>query len=165
MSGATELPRIVASERGGEDALSVVSFVVGEHARLAVEAHAVTEVVEAGAWSVLPRAPEHVLGLAQVRGRPVPVVDLARFFGLQTGTRTDVDLAPRLVVVVAGSMEVALLGHSLVVQDVAGHGVAGDALGYGARLRPHVLGQLRTSRGLAVLIDLPAVLEAARVRD
>jgi chemotaxis signal transduction protein len=145
---------------------SVLSFVVAGRTRLAIDARFVAEVVDAGPLTPLPRAPVHIDGLAQVRGRPVPVLNLARFFALRSEPAAEQhEDALRLVVVRAGAMEVALLGRSVLVEDVAPESIRRTAIAYGERLRPHVRAEARTRRGFAVLLDLPGVLAAARVRD
>jgi chemotaxis signal transduction protein len=142
----------------------VLSFVVGTGTRVAVDARLVEEVVDVGPLTPLPRSPRHVDGLAQVRGRPVPVLDLARFFALR-GEIDAIDETPRLVVVRASAMEVALVARSVLVDDVAPDAIRRSGIAYGERLRPHVRAETPTRRGYAVLLDLPGVLAAARVRE
>jgi purine-binding chemotaxis protein CheW len=57
----------------------------------------------------VPGAPSHVLGLVQVRGRVIPVVDARVRFGLPPGERT---LDSRVVVGQLGSRTVGLLVDS-----------------------------------------------------
>jgi chemotaxis signal transduction protein len=145
---------------------SVLSFVVGRGTRFAVASEHVAEVVDTGPVTPLPRAAGHVEGIAQVGGRPVPVLNLAPLFALPPELPDDApEEAPRLLVVAAGGMEVALLVRSVIVEEVVFSTPDNDRIAYGDQLRPHVRGQTQTRRGVAVLLDLRGVLEAARVRD
>jgi chemotaxis signal transduction protein len=144
----------------------VISFLVGASTRVALVATTALEIVDGGPLTVIPHAPGHVLGIAQVRGRPLPVVDLAPFLDLPRHDRPSGNLSgiDRLVVVAAGSLEVALLGREVHVDDRPRVAPARGTLPYGDAIAEHVVAELETARGIAVLLDLPRVLEAARVR-
>jgi chemotaxis signal transduction protein len=142
---------------------TVLTFVVGADTRLAVESRWVTEVADAGPITPLPRAPEHVKGIGQVRGRPIVVVDLGRFLDLPEHPAGGHGEALRFVMVRTHTMEVALACRSVLFEEVEPqHGSA--RMAYGDRLRPHVRAEATTRRGPAVVLDLLGVLEAARVR-
>lgn len=64
-----------------EDVRENVVFRLGD-ALLAVPVAAVREIIEPQALTPLPRAPRHVLGLIEVRGRSLAVVDVALKLGL-----------------------------------------------------------------------------------
>lgn len=64
------------------DQVSVLVVEVASH-RVAFLADAVDEVLPAALPVPLPGSPEVVEGLLDVRGEPVPVVDVARRFGLE----------------------------------------------------------------------------------
>lgn len=57
----------------------------------------------------VPGAPPHVLGIVQIRGRVIPVVDLRRRFGLGERER---ELSDRVLVVQHDAREVGLLADS-----------------------------------------------------
>lgn len=141
-----------------------MSFVIGDDVRVAVDAGHVEEVLTPRPLTPLPGAPRHVTGIAQIRGRPVPVVDLAPFFSLPPTAGGD-DAMPRLILVEAGSMEVALVAREVVIDDADLADDATDPMTYGERLRPFVRLHARTRRGVAVVLHLADLLEAARVRD
>ncbi len=151
------------SSSAAPTAVTVLSFAVGPRTRVALLSRWVREVLSPHALTPVPGAPPHVSGIAQIGGRPVAVVDLAPFFGL-TGGDVAVDDMPRLVLVQSGTMEVALCGRSVLVEDLDLDEHAGGDQMFGERLRPHVQGRVTTRRGIAVVLDLPSVLEAARVR-
>jgi chemotaxis signal transduction protein len=93
------------------------------------------------------------------------VVDLGLFFGLKGSIAGRDGDGLRYVVAGVDEMEVALVGRSVLVQNVGRADIEQDEMDYGQRLRPYVRGAIETSRGIAVLLDLPAALEATRVRE
>ena len=104
----------------------------------------------------VPGSPAHVMGLVQVRGRVVPVIDLRRRFGLDPH---QVSANSRVVVVHAGGRVIALLADS--AREVARIDPAET------RAAPEVVsdsGQgfvkavARASNRLVMLIDLPRVI-------
>ncbi len=90
-----------------------VIFTVGAtHHALPIDV--VLEILVPGPITPAPGAPHAVLGLAQVRGRAIPVVDLARCLGLPGSSSA---AERRLVVVSSGAGPAALLVDS--VDEVA----------------------------------------------
>lgn len=57
----------------------------------------------------VPGTPPHVLGIVQVRGRVIPVLDLRRLFGLEARA---LELSSRVIVVEHDGREVGLLADS-----------------------------------------------------
>ncbi len=90
-----------------------VIFTVGK-ARHALPIDVVREILVPGPITPAPGAPHVVLGLVQVRGRAIPVVDLARCLGLP-GSSSAADR--RLIVVSSEEGPAALLVDS--VDEVA----------------------------------------------
>jgi purine-binding chemotaxis protein CheW len=85
-----------------------VLFRVGE-SEYALPASEVTQMESYDGATPVPGAAPHVIGLVQMRGRVVPVVDLRRRFGLPPAERT---LDSRVVVVDRGGRAVGLLVDS-----------------------------------------------------
>lgn len=109
----------------------------------------------AGATKV-PGSPAHVVGIVQVRGRVVPVVDLRRRFGMEPH---QVTASSRVVVVQAAGRVIALLADS--AREVAKIDPAET------RAAPEVVSEAgqgfvravaRASNRLVMLIDLPRVI-------
>lgn len=98
------------SRKRSDDARSLVGFTVGD-GHYAVEVSAVREILSPTALVAVPHAAPIVVGVADHRGRVVPVLDLRRRFGLPTAAPTV--RAKWIVVDVAGEW----LG--LVVDDVS----------------------------------------------
>ena len=76
---ALAAPQASTAEAGG--ALEVVEFRLADE-RYAFEAKCVREVVPLGDPTMLPGTPPFVLGIVNVRGQIIPVMDIKRFFDL-----------------------------------------------------------------------------------
>lgn len=74
---------------------------------LAMPATAIREVVLKGAVTRIPLSPPHVLGVAVIRGRVVPVVSLEAVLGTADDSEL-VPTLPRLVVVETADAEIAI---------------------------------------------------------
>lgn len=73
-----------------QDALEVIGFVLA-HESYAVEARYVREVVPLNNLTPVPGMPSHVLGIINVRGRILFVIDIKKFFGLPEKGITDLN--------------------------------------------------------------------------
>jgi purine-binding chemotaxis protein CheW len=117
----------------------------------------------------VPRVPEWVTGVVNLRGRILSVLDLRRFFGLAPAEIREDDLItpfPDLVVVEAPAMEVALLADDILdielfptsrIQDIAD-----TARGVGSEYVRGVIEQGDEAPMIAVL-DLPTLLADERL--
>jgi purine-binding chemotaxis protein CheW len=97
-----------------DDAPLLVSTFLLRGALCGVETHVVEEVVRLQSVTRVARAPEYVLGIVNLRGRIVTVIDLARKLGLGS---VDPGSEARLYIVQAHSESVGLLVDRAV--DVA----------------------------------------------
>lgn len=64
-----------------EDYIQLVGFVIGKE-DFAVDIHAVKEIIEVPDITRVPKAPHYVLGVINLRGHIVPVIDLRKRFNL-----------------------------------------------------------------------------------
>lgn len=121
----------------------------------AVPAAGVGEVVALPAVTRVPAAPAHVLGLAMLRARLVPVIDLEL---LVTGRPTPRLERGRAVVAHAGEVELALVAVStrglLNLVD-------GDAVAAAADRPPWVAREVATSDTLYAVIDVARLIAHA----
>jgi purine-binding chemotaxis protein CheW len=74
--------------------------------RYALRLAAVERIVAVAAITVLPSAPSIVMGIIDVQGRVIPVVDVGKRFGLP---EREIELSDRLIVARTSSRPVALL--------------------------------------------------------
>lgn len=118
----------------------------------------VEEVVEWPAMTKLPLAPPYLLGIFNLRGAIVPLVDIAFTEGRRPG------LLPKHVVVAShkggGRHEALRLG--IAADEVIGtYSVTPDAmLEQAPENVPHCIGMLRHDDRLALAIDLQRLIEA-----
>ena len=128
-----------ASEPGG--VLEIIAFRLGGE-RWAIDTSLVLAVVPFTAVSRLPGLPAFLLGLAAVRGVPVPVVDLGRFLGVQRPGVTDLsrilvvgEVAPEFGFVVDAVDEVMTIARAhlrppdstMAARELL-HGIAPDGM-------------------------------------
>jgi len=125
-------------------------------------------VVEIGRTSnitLVPNVPEWVLGVANVRGDIVSMVDLATFFGLD---RCDSTADSRLLVARSLSGEMAT---GLVVEKVKGirfvseNRITAPPSTFENRLTPYMRGVAEIDGRLVVLLDLDRLLLSAEMRQ
>jgi purine-binding chemotaxis protein CheW len=103
-----------AKKRGGEEAagrqLELLEFTLA-HERYAVELAHVGEVFPLKELTPLPSAPPFLLGIVNVRGRILPVLDLKKFFDLPDRGLSDMN---KLLVLAREAMEVGILADTVV---------------------------------------------------
>ncbi|OLB98687.1 MAG: hypothetical protein AUH30_07165 [Candidatus Rokubacteria bacterium 13_1_40CM_68_15] len=140
--------------------LRVCIFTVGAEP-FAFDLRRVREVVVLDELTAVPAAPPQIVGVANLRGDVLPIVDPERLLGAairRAGRRR------RALVVVGGGAHVGLL-----IDDVLGLETFDDVLEIGdATRQPYVacaLGRLRRSDGLVTLLDADKVMAALRRRE
>jgi purine-binding chemotaxis protein CheW len=88
-----------------EDRVEVVEFLLAQE-HYAIESAFVREVQPLKGLTPLPCTPPFILGIVNVRGQILTVIDLKRFFDLPEHGITDLD---KLIVVRSGPMELGIL--------------------------------------------------------
>jgi len=124
----------------------------------AAEAACVREVGMKSRVTRVPTAPRHVLGVALVQGRLVPVVAFEGLFGAIAPGETAATL-PRLVVLADGGLEVGLVADET-------RGVIHRELAAAERMRSQgdrawITGEFEWNGALVGLIDVAALIAAA----
>ena len=155
-----------------EATLPYVTFRVGA-TRLAIPADFVEEFVAADAVYLVPLTPPHVLGLMNYRGHALPVIDLGAFLSLcddgalrsADGTEADDDRpVARVVVVSTAGMELGIRCDGITgIVELAPSELTRPEVAWGERLREFAMGEALQGGALVVALDLPRLLEAARV--
>ena len=118
----------------------------------------VEEVLEWPIVTKLPLGPSYLMGIFNLRGAIVPLIDIAMTEGRRPG------LLPKHVVV--ASLKIGS-GHEDIRIGIASDEVVGtysvtsdDLLRQGPENVPHCVGMLRHDDRLALVLDLPRLLEA-----
>jgi len=65
-----------------DDIVQLVGFIIGEE-EYAVPILAIQEIIKPFAWTRVPQVPAYVLGVFNLRGSVIPLIDLRVKFGLQ----------------------------------------------------------------------------------
>jgi len=71
-----------------DDIVQLVGFVIGEE-EYAIPILAIQEIIKPFAWTRVPQVPAYVLGVFNLRGAVIPLIDLRSKFGLQTKKQSD----------------------------------------------------------------------------
>jgi purine-binding chemotaxis protein CheW len=123
--------------------------------RLAADIRHTREVVVLPDRTAVPRAPAFVLGVANLRGNVVPVVDLRQVLGLPP-SHTDASL--RTIVLEHGGIQVAV-----PADEVLGLESFDRVLPRDESTPELALGLVHRSDGMAPLLDVPRLVDAIRV--
>ncbi len=157
---AAELARVSAVEDAGERVDLVIVRLSQETYALPVDN--ITMIRPVGRLTRVPRVPEWVAGMINVRGRVLSAVDLQRFLGLPATSGKPAGAAePRdLVVVETPQMDVALLVDDVLAVEAIAASRIQHAMALAHGLRPeYVRGVTEyAGGGLAVVLDLAAIL-------
>ena len=71
-----------------DDVVQLVGFVVGDE-EYSVPILTIQEIIKPIAWTRVPQTPEYVLGVFNLRGSVIPLIDLRTKFGLRSINHTD----------------------------------------------------------------------------
>lgn len=104
------LARRPEGDREQAERLDALAFVISGES-YAVEMSYVLETLPLGDFTPLFCTPSYVLGVTNLRGRILSIIDLRRFFGLPAIGLSDLN---RVVVVSNGSMEFGILADGIV---------------------------------------------------
>jgi len=71
-----------------DDVVQLVGFVIGEE-EYAIPILAIQEIIKPFSWTRVPQVPAYVLGVFNLRGAVIPLIDLRAKFGLQIKKQSD----------------------------------------------------------------------------
>ena len=156
----------VFADDGSDSRYQYLTFRLAEES-YAVGILAVKEILECGAVTAVPMMPVYVLGVINLRGRVVPVIDLAqRFSGKRTvpGRRT-------CIVIVEVGAEDARQDLGLIVDAVSKvvdipPAQVEPAPSLGSRLRAEfIAGMGKLDGGFIILLDIERLLSVAELDE
>lgn len=136
--------------------VQLVTFRLGDE-EYAVDVAQVQEIVRLVAITPVPRAPEHVEGVINLRGRIVPVVDLAVRLGLPKRERS---ASSRIVITQVGERTVGMLVDAVseVLRLSTSAIEAAPDLLKASLSHDFFTGVGKIEERLLILLDLPRVL-------
>ena len=125
--------------------------------QLATDIRHTREVVVLADRTTVPRAPAHVMGVANLRGSVVPIVDIGPLLGLPPHAARE---ALRTIVLEDSGVQIAVPTDDVLGLESFDAVMPGD--GKASRSRGELaLGRLRRAGGVATLLDVPKLIEAA----
>jgi purine-binding chemotaxis protein CheW len=137
--------------------VQLCAFTVGEE-EYVVDLHRVLEVIPPVLFTPVPGAPAFVEGVAHLRGRVVPVVDLRKQLGVRTPEGAS--RRARFMVCAVGGRRIAFVVDRVtqVVRVARADLKPAPAVAEGPSLSPFVIGVCSRSHRLYLLLNLKAVL-------
>ncbi|MEK7704905.1 MAG: chemotaxis protein CheW [Myxococcota bacterium] len=165
--GRDSADEVTQEEHAGHE--SLLQFRV-QDVWLAVSPASVEEIVDLAQLTAVPRAPDYLRGLLNLRGHAIPVIDLAAFLGLRRredaeGSGGDEGVHERIVVVAANDMRVGLVSDRVRgVLEVPRSSMRGARVAQGRRLQEFAVAEFEHGGRLTVQLALAALLDAARLR-
>ena len=106
---AKELSEITVEQEMSEDFIELVEFVLA-YEQYGIASSFIREVFSMKEFTPIPSTPNFVLGVINVRGQIISVIDIKKFFGLPTGGISDLN---RVVICHTEDMEVGILADSI----------------------------------------------------
>jgi purine-binding chemotaxis protein CheW len=157
--GANGACRTASPNHCGDVNVALLVFALGDN-RFALPCDRVTEIIPATAIQALPRAPEIVEGVVNLRGTIVPVLDIRRRFALPP---SELHQDQHFIIASAGGTPVALrVDRALDVVTIAQSAIHVDGIADGAE---HIAGIAVVDDGLLVIQDLDRFLALDEARD
>lgn len=157
----SDAPRSGGARRDGKGS-QVVSFRLGEE-EFGVDIMTVQEIILLGCITQVPEVPEHVLGVINLRGNVIPILNLRRRFGMADRAPDDstrivvMNLGGRTVgVVVDGVSEVLRLSEDDLSPAPASLSGAG---------KEYINGLAKRGERLLILLDMARLLGGGELGD
>lgn len=143
----------------------LVVFDLNEEA-YGVDIGAVREIIRMQEITRVPRAPQFIEGVINLRGKVIPVVDLRTRFSMPTGDRTD---EHRIVVVDVVGQDIGMVVDAVTeVSRVSEASIEPPSTVITTEDSDYLTGIVKTDEKLIILLDIAKVIsadEAGRVAD
>ena len=147
---------LVGSER------QLVVFDLNEEA-YGVDIGAVREIIRMQEITRVPRAPEFIEGVINLRGKVIPVVDLRKRFGMPTKERDDEN---RIVVVDVDGNDIGMVVDAVTeVSRVSSTLIEPPSSVITTNDSDFLTGIVRTDDKLIILLDIARVISASEARS
>lgn len=140
--------------------LSLFAVRIGE-IRFAVPARAAVRLATVGAKSLLPRSPQYVVGLGNLQGSLVPLIDLSRLeeFSAADGPHRD----QALLVEAAGLRAALFIDEALGLEEVEAHRLTDLSDAEAERFGARVVGKAELTLGSAWILHPEILLRSLRL--
>ena len=149
---ARELARRPDSEAKTSERIEIVEFTMA-HERYGLESRFVQEVYPLRELTPLPGTPPFVLGIVNLRGRVISLVDLKKFFSLPEKGLSDVN---HVVLLSSPEMEFGILADSMLgVREIPADELQADLPTFTGHRKDYLLGVARDG---TVVLDARQIL-------
>jgi len=137
----------------------LIGFSIDEQ-RYALPLQIVERVVRAVEVTLLPKAPDIVLGVVNMQGRIIPVVNIRRRFGLR---EREIDLNDQLVIAYSSKRNIAFLADSVsgVIEILEEEVVAAEKILPGLE---YIKGIVKQEDGLVHILDIDSILSFGEIK-
>lgn len=151
-------PQAAANDHAGK----YLTFMLAEE-EYGLDVLKVREIIGVPNIAAVPRTPDHVKGVINLRGKIIPVVDLRLKFGMDEAEHTDETCI--IVVDVQDRQTGILVDRVSEVLDIAGEDIE-DPTSLGETVDTDlILGMGKAEGRVAILLDIREVLETADLTD
>lgn len=137
-----------------------LTFVIADE-EYGLEILKVREIIGIMDITAVPRTPDYVKGVVNLRGKVIPVIDLRLKFGMEEAERTEETC---IIVVSVNDLEIGIVVDRVSeVQDISGHHIE-DAPEFGAQVDTEfILGMGKVGDSVTILLDITSVLGSGDV--
>ena len=147
-------------DAGRQLAGKYLTFVLAEE-EYGIEILKVREIIGMMIITAVPRTPEYVKGVVNLRGKVIPVIDLRLNFGMEAGAATEQTCI--IVVDVEGVEMGVMVDRVSEVLDIADEEIE-DAPAFGEAIHTDfILGMGKAGERVTILLDIGEVLQGAAV--
>lgn len=157
---ALELSRVYEQEEEKGFRIKLVVFRLGSE-RYGVRITWVREIQKVGHIAVVPTAPAFVVGVINLRGNILSVIDIKVFFGLEQVVMNE---HTRVLVVERGGMSIGILVEEVdEIVDIATADIKPPLSPAKGVTEEHVLGIAPHGGGMLLLLDVEKILKNPRI--
>ena len=162
MSKELGIQKIADAEVGSTEEISIVAFKLGNEV-FGLELQEVREIIMVGLITPIPRAPSFILGVLNLRGEIIPVIDLRMRFGLE---HQDTTTLSRIIVTPIGDVFTGLIVDSVsevknIDKKLLGPPPSVTSIGANA----YIAQVARTNAGVIFLLGLQQLLTDSENRQ
>jgi len=155
MSQQLGVQEITEAEVGSTEEISVVAFSLAKEV-YGLELQEVREIIMVGLVTPVPRAPSFILGVLNLRGEIIPVIDLRARFGLERHEATDLT---RIIVTPINDVFTGLIVDSVTeVKNIDKKLLEPPPQVTSVGANAYITQVARTSTGVVFLLDLQQLL-------
>jgi len=156
------LQAITEAEQVSTEEISVVAFSL-DHEIYGLELQEVREIIMVGLVTPVPRAPSFIMGVLNLRGEIIPVIDLRARFGL---THQDVTDNTRIIVTPINDVYTGLIVDSVTeVRKIDNKLLEPPPRVTSVGANAYITKVARTSTGVVFLLDLQQLLSGSENRQ